>query len=175
LDPKEKALKRAGSERLAEVLLDVVNQFVTPVEDPVYDWQIVPLTRLAVIRMDGNLTWRVNVPDPVETGVWKAPARQCALAWGTRMPLSRVYDDGSDPSRVAVLVHAVQDEEGQIRAQIGAQFLFRRPANGQPGTWFRGRGSNVDPNVSTLIIGYLNSREGTDPIAESINGVDLDD
>jgi len=170
MDLKEKALIRAGSEVLAELLIDVVGQFVTPVEDPIYDWRIIPLTKLAATRKNGDLTWRVGIPETVTTGVWKAHARQCALAWGTRLPLSRAYEEGAEPSPVAVLVRAVQDPQGKIHAEIGAQFLYRRPGD-QPGTWFRARGSSVDPDVSTLIIGFLN---GQSEQKAEINGVDLD-
>ena len=175
MDPKEKALKRAGSPRLAAVLLDVVSQFVTPVEDPVYDWQIVPLRKLGTVRVDGNLTWRVDVPETVTTGVWTASSKQCALAWGTRLPLSRVYEEGAEPSRVAVLVHAVEDAQGNVRARIGAQFLYRRPVNGQPGTWFRARGSSVDADTSTLIIGYLNNHANAGTDSAAATGVDLEE
>ncbi|GIV21894.1 MAG: hypothetical protein KatS3mg023_3645 [Armatimonadota bacterium] len=174
MDHLKKALERAGgSQKLAELLVSVVSQFVTPQEDPIYDWQIVPLSAIAGAKQENGLTWAAALPEEITTGAWSAPARQCALAWGTRLPLSRFHEQGDvEPSPVAVLVRAVRDGENRIQAEIGATFFYSPGDERRAPTWFRQRGSTVDPQVSTLIIGYLNSR--STPTARPAEGVDLD-
>lgn len=169
----DKALERAGgSPRLAQVLLSVVRQFITPREDRVYDWQIVPLSRLRATRIVGQHTWEAELPEEIRTARWSAPVRQCALVWGTRIAPSRFHDEQTQPTPVAVLVRAVQDPSGEIRAEIGATFLYSTGSERSGPTWFAQRGSGLDPLVQSLIVGYLN-RNHTGA-ARCTDGVDLD-
>lgn len=167
----EKAMERAGSNKLAQLLLDVVNQFITPLEDPVYDWQIVPLTRVAGTRMDGQLTWNVDLPEEIETNGWKAPVNQCALAWGTRMAPSRFHDPNAKPTPVAVLVRAVRGPNGSIHAEVGATFLWTDGDGRRAPSWFLSGGS-LDSRISALIVSYLNSQKRT--VGDTSIGIDLE-
>jgi len=65
----EQALERTNGNRvLAELLVKVTRNFVTPVDDPLYDWRIKRLSEIneqvRTTTADG-LTWR-RVPDTVE-------------------------------------------------------------------------------------------------------------
>lgn len=158
----EQALARVRNEKLAHLLVSVVEQFHTPTNDPLYDWTITKLNALGVetYTADGS-HWKVDVPEEVTCRAWSAPASQCAIAYGTRWSPS-----APEPSKVAVLVRAVQ-ENGQIKAQIGAYF-FRR----QDGTWFPSRISGLDATTASLITRYLN-RTNTS-VNPNADGVDLD-
>lgn len=167
-------MERAGTLKLAQLLLDVVRQFNTPKEDPVYDWQIVPLSRVSATRTDGQYTWSAELPEQITTGVWTAPLKQCALAWGSRIASSRFHDPDAKPTPVAVLVRAVRDREGQIRAEIGATFLYTAGDERRTPSWFPFRGSRLDPNVGALIVSFLNNAATPAAAKDSQEGVDLD-
>ena len=168
----EKALERAGgSQKLAQLLVDVVSQFITPREDPIYDWQIVPLSRVCGTRVIDRYTWGAELPEVVETGRWTAPARQCALAWGSRLAAGQFHEENAHPTPVAVLVHAVRGEDGELHAEIGATFLYAQ--NGRNPGWFAPRGSAIDRRVAALVIGFLNGQQRNSPVQNG-EGVDLD-
>lgn len=165
----EKALERTGgSQKLAELLCSVLDQFITPSDD-VGDWQIVPLTRLNATRVISNQVWRAVLPSQINTAAWSAPPSQCALAWGTRIAASRFHSQDAQPTRVAVLVRAVQGE-GRVEGEIGAMFNYTPGGPNRAPTWFAQRNSSLDPSVSALIIGFLNSQAQP----QAANGVDLE-
>lgn len=174
MDALDKAMERAGTLKLAQLLLDIVRQFSTPKEDPVYDWQIVPLSRVNATRTDGQYTWEAELPEQINTGNWSAPLKQCALAWGSRIASSRFHDPDAKPTPVAVLVRAVRDKDGQLRAEIGATFLYTQGDERRAASWFLQRGSQLDPIVRALVISFLNNSEQRGASTEVQEGVDLD-
>lgn len=167
----EQAIERArGNAALGTLLAGVVSQYITPVEDPLYDWQIKRLTDIKQVvetRDAYGQVWR-TIPDMIECREFVAPIRQCALAWGTRMV------PGSDtPSPLAVLVWATKDEHGQLKPLVGASFYFAQNGVTTPRWFTRDR---LDVRVADAITHYLNNYvSGNTGSASTVVGVDLGD
>jgi len=180
-DILEQALERTnGNAVLAELLVKTVANFITPVDDPLYDWQIRRIGEIAEqvkqVTPDG-LTWRA-IPNEISCRQFKAPAKQCALAWGHRMVAGNPV-----PTPVAVLVWATKDENGGVRPILGTQFFVRNAvAEGQFGAgnvstrWFT-PDTSLDPRVTDALLYFLNTVLASGPAghANNVVGIDLDE
>ncbi len=169
----EQALERAGGNKiLAEVLVKLVNGLITPIEDPLYDWQIKKLSEVkALIEQKDSLgyTWR-TLPDVIRTRQFEAPLKQCALAWGTRK-----VPGNEEPSPLALLVWVTRGEDGGIQPAIGAQFYYMQARQNQPARWFVPDGFGLDPVAADAMVYFLNSLNGASKTSVNRVGVDLDD
>lgn len=168
----EQATERAGGNAvLGALLAGVVSQFITPLDDPLYDWQIVRLTdvKKAIETKDahGNV-WR-SLPDMIRTREFEAKINQCALAWGHRMS-----SGAQEPTPLAVLVWATRDVNGNLVPKIAASFYYAQ-SGPNANRWFARQG-DCDVRVSDAIVAYLNSLNATPSgSAGNVIGVDLDD
>ena len=168
----EQALERTNGNRvLAELLVKVTRNFVTPLDDPLYDWRIKRLSEIneqvRTTTADG-LTWR-RVPDTVECRTFKAPANQCALAWGHRL-----VPGNSVPTPLAVLIWATRAEDGSVTPVMGTQFYYRQSDQSTTSRWFT-TDQSIDPRLADAILHYLNNCTGGSSTSPSaMQGVDLD-
>lgn len=158
---------RAKNRTLAELLTKIVGQLITPIEDPLYDWQIVSLVdvRKAVEARDAHgQIWR-TVPDVIRTRNFEAPIAQCALAYGSRLAMGN-----TEPTPLALLVWATKGDDGRPAPVIGASFYYS--SQNVPGRWFTR--DTVDARTADAICAYLNGTSGvTRP--SSVEGINLDD
>ena len=177
----EQALERTnGNRKLAELLVKVVQNYITPVEDPLYDWQIIKMTELGELvkqTTPDGMVWRA-LGQEVSCRQFRAPVSQCALAWGHRMVVGNAV-----PTPVAVLVWATVDAEtGGLAPLIGSHFFLRNAVESQssPGTptrWFT-TDTSLDPRTADCVLAFLNnvqSGAGASAALGDMRGVDLDD
>ena len=165
----EQALERTeGNRVLAEALVKIAAGFLTPINDPLHDFQIKKMLDIkdAVETKDAyGQVWR-TVPEVIETRQFVAPAKQCVLAWGTRMVPGQ-----ANPTPVAVLAWITRTEEG-ITPVIGAHFYFAGADNNVRPRWFTR--DVVDVHTRDAVEYYLNSLTGATTGAGDRVGVDLD-
>lgn len=169
----EQATERAGGNAvLGTLLAGIVSQLITPVDDPLYDWQIVKLTEVkqAVETKDGHgQVWR-TVPDVITCREFEAPIRQCALAWGHRMA-----QGASEPTPLAMLVWATKDANGRVVPKVGAMFSFAQRGPNANRWFYRGESNECDPRVVDAVLAYLNDMTSPTATVSDLQGVDLDE
>lgn len=168
----ELAIQRANHPILGAALADLLSNLITPVDDPIYDWQIVKATEVgSSFQTPDGATWRVGLPDVIACRNWVAPTKQCAVAWGTRLsPTS------GTPNPTAVLTWVTRDQTGTIRAVPGIWVRYAP----ERGTWFVPQDQTNDQAVRTALEMFMSQRAtaGTataDQNTTTLQGVDLDD
>jgi len=171
----QQALTRTnGNAVLAEALVEISAQFHTPVNDPLGDWQILTLgaVRKAVETKDAHgLVWR-TIPETVQCRQFQAPAKQCVLAYGTRMVSGR-----TSPTPVAVIAWITRGDSGIVPV-LGPLFYYTPGSDRSPARWFTN--DQLDPYTRDAVEYYLNTVSGAAAGQNTISvvnrvGVDLEE